>query len=357
MSDRGEAEFSHIWASIEGIDDILVVREKEGIPYKKVRYYALPRILKRFSMIKSIIQLLAAVILSLTTRPDIICSVQMNPHGYYGYLISRVVRKPLILHLVSESQGGLKGFGGGDSRFSILRSRVALQAAKHASAITTTGERTKKHLIGLGIDADKVITAPSTTGSTSFFALDTPKIYDMIMVTRFHPVKRVDIFLKVLETVSEQRDVVAAIAGTGPLQASMMDLSRRLGISKRLRFLGQLSKAEINLTLNQSKVFLLTSETEGFPKVVAESLCAGTPVVSADVGDIGALLTDGKDGFLISPFDDIEHYASHVVELIADEELRERISRQGQCLCKTTLSESHRVSIFRNLLGIVSIKL
>lgn len=349
MSDRGEAEFSHRWADLDGVQEVLVVRERTGMPYKKVRYIALPQFLQRFPVTKSLTQLILAFVLAVFTRPDVICSVQMNPHGYYGYLISRVTRRPLVLHLVSESQGGLKGFGGGDSRFSFLRTRIALLAARHASVITTTGYNTKKHLMRRGMDEERIVIAPSTTGSQSFFPLDIPKIYDMIMVTRLYSVKRIDIFLRVVKAVSEQRDVVAAIAGTGPLQSSMMDLSENLGISNIVRFLGHLPENEINLILNQSEVFLLTSQTEGFPKVIVEALCAGTPVVSADVGDIGSILTNQEDGFLVSPFDNIEQYTSYVLKLMDDEELRDKFSHQGQHLCQTTLSTKERISIIREV--------
>ena len=71
-----------------------------------------------------------------------------------------------------------------------------------------------------------------------------------------------------------------------------------------------------------SSVFVLPSRFEGFGLVLIEAMACGVPVVSFDCENgPRSIITDGVDGFLISPFD-VEAFAEKVIMLMKDEELR-----------------------------------
>jgi glycosyltransferase involved in cell wall biosynthesis len=44
--------------------------------------------------------------------------------------------------------------------------------------------------------------------------------------------------------------------------------------------------------MNESKLLVLSSTSEGFPKVIIESLSTETPVVSTNVGNVKSILKD-----------------------------------------------------------------
>ncbi|MCD4701629.1 MAG: DUF3473 domain-containing protein, partial [Candidatus Aegiribacteria sp.] len=62
-------------------------------------------------------------------------------------------------------------------------------------------------------------------------------------------------------------------------------------------------------------VFLITSRTEGLPRALLESLAAGVPVVSTDVGGIHELIGEGRNGFL-SDEGDIDSLVSNVIRIL-----------------------------------------
>ncbi|MHA2208312.1 MAG: glycosyltransferase family 4 protein [Candidatus Thorarchaeota archaeon] len=350
MSDRAAATFSHAWAMVDSVNEVVVVRETKGLPHPKVKYFSLPSFLLSVPVLKSVLLLLFACLLSWVIRPDLICAVQMHPHGYYGFFVSKLSRRPLILHTVSQSQGGLGGFIGRNLRLAALRKAIALKAVRHASATTTTGDTTRQNLVSIGIPPSRVISAPSITDANMFYPLNTTKIWDLVTVTRFEKLKRLDIFLRVIEKVSRERPIKAAIGGSGPEEENLRRLSSELGLDHVVTFLGWIgTESELNTVLNRGRIFLLTSQTEGFPTTISESMCAGTCCVAADVGDVSTVIDNKRNGVIVSPFDNVEEYKTQILRILDNDDYAEGLRQEGLETC-SMLSMKNRAGVFKDII-------
>lgn len=73
-----------------------------------------------------------------------------------------------------------------------------------------------------------------------------------------------------------------------------------------------------------SDVFLFPSETETFGNVTLEAMSSGLPAVVANATGSNALVTDGTNGFLVTPRDSAG-FLDRVSRLIADRDLRGRM--------------------------------
>jgi trehalose synthase len=60
---------------------------------------------------------------------------------------------------------------------------------------------------------------------------------------------------------------------------------------------------------------------------VTEAMWKGTPVIGENVGGIRYQIEDGVNGFLVSS---IEEAAQRIVQLLKDEELRERMGQRAR---------------------------
>ena len=79
-----------------------------------------------------------------------------------------------------------------------------------------------------------------------------------------------------------------------------------------------------------SSVFVLPSRFEGFGLVLIEAMACGVPIVSFDCENgPRSIITDGVDGFLISPFD-VDAFAEKVILLMKDENLRREMGENAQ---------------------------
>lgn len=87
------------------------------------------------------------------------------------------------------------------------------------------------------------------------------------------------------------------IAGSGPLSE---EFRSRYSNSDNIEFLGHLNAQEIGTLLKKVKAIVVPSEWyENNPLSVIEALCAGTPVIGANIGGISELITD-YNGFLFT---------------------------------------------------------
>ena len=79
-----------------------------------------------------------------------------------------------------------------------------------------------------------------------------------------------------------------------------------------------------------SSIFVLPSRFEGFGLVLIEAMACGVPVVSFDCENgPRSIITDGVDGFLISPFD-VDAFAEKVILLMKDENLRREMGENAR---------------------------
>lgn len=84
------------------------------------------------------------------------------------------------------------------------------------------------------------------------------------------------------------------VYGTGPDETMLKELTVKIGVTDRVRFLGQLSHKEMPLTLQACDIFIRPSRSEGFGASFAEAMAAGLPVVATQEGGIADFVFDEK---------------------------------------------------------------
>ena len=122
-------------------------------------------------------------------------------------------------------------------------------------------------------------TSVSTTG-TYPQALD-PSRPAVISVARLVPAKGADVLLRAWRR-AEVGQAVLYLLGDGPERANLEKLAAELQLGDSVRFAGY--QAQVASWYRAADLTVIASRYEGGPYTVAESLLAGCPVVSTDVG-------------------------------------------------------------------------
>ncbi len=105
--------------------------------------------------------------------------------------------------------------------------------------------------------------------------------YVITQVARLSPEKNHYLFLDMATMLLRQRsDLTFLVVGDGPLRAALEDRARSSGIAEKVRFLG--TRSDIPDILSATDVSVLTSNREGFPNALIESMCMGIPVVTTE---------------------------------------------------------------------------
>ena len=148
------------------------------------------------------------------------------------------------------------------------------------------GVHTGLHVVTGGIDAKR-------------FAPDgMPRSTDLVFAGRLAPIKRIDVFLRTVALVADKLpNVSATIVGDGELRQELEQLVGELGLEQRVLFAGH--QPDVDSWLKRAKVFVLTSDSEGLALSLIEAMMCGLPAVVSDIGELGDLVEDGLNGYLV----------------------------------------------------------
>lgn len=117
-----------------------------------------------------------------------------------------------------------------------------------------------------------------------------------------HYFKGVDILIKAVSEI-KKIDWNLKIAGEGELKKDLEILSKNLGLTNKIKFIGKLSKTDLIKNYQKAKVLVLPSinSNEAFGIVLIEALACGTPVIASNLPGVRTVFEDGKSGLLIEP--------------------------------------------------------
>ena len=112
------------------------------------------------------------------------------------------------------------------------------------------------------------------------------------------------------------------IAGDGPLDEALKDLSRELGVEKQIHLLG--FRRDVYRLSSAADLFLFSSRQEGLSVSVMEAMACGLPIVASSIRGNTDLIDPGLGGFLVEP-DDAAGFADGIRRILADPDSRKRM--------------------------------
>ena len=125
--------------------------------------------------------------------------------------------------------------------------------------------------------------------------------------------KRIDVLLRVFDSLRSAHRQLRLVRVGGPFTASQQALVRELGLGDAVVVLPALDRSTLASVYRRSALLLMPSEREGFGLPVLEALACGTPVVASDVA---ALREVGGYAVIYCPLDDIEAWHRTVTRLL-----------------------------------------
>ena len=131
---------------------------------------------------------------------------------------------------------------------------------------------------------DKCDVLPNLVDVESFM-LPRKKIKDLRLVTvvGLRKIKRVDDIVRALKIIIEEKGIKNAsltVVGDGLDKEYFQNITHELGMDKYVTFTGKKEKEEIVKILNQSSIYVMSSEVETFGIPGVEALSSGIPVVA-----------------------------------------------------------------------------
>lgn len=287
---------------------------------EKIRLHMPPRWLVQVSG-PVIARLLTFVWLACRLQPHLVGGFHLLFNGLVAATLARMVGARSLYFCVG---GPAEVLGGGLQSENRLFEKLGapdplvegqlLRATRDIDLIITMGSSGRRFFLGQGARA--VATVSGGLDAALYAPSGTQPDIDVIFVGRLAPIKRIDLLLGAIAGARRRLPGIrAVIIGDGPERASLEAQARQLGLQDCLQFAGH--QAQIAAWLTRARLFVLCSDTEGLSLALMEAMLCGLPALVPQVGDLGDLVRDGENGYLISARTP-EAYAERMVELLGD---------------------------------------
>ncbi len=147
-------------------------------------------------------------------------------------------------------------------------------------------------------------------------------------VARLEPAKGIKYLLDAAAIIDKEYPwVYFVIVGDGPQRNFLQQYAARLGIDKKVFFLG--FRDDVPNILPLFDIAVIPSVQEGLSIFCLEALAAGCPVVASDVGGLTEIIIPCKNGLLVPPKDP-RALADALVALLKNRILAAALGRQGR---------------------------
>jgi teichuronic acid biosynthesis glycosyltransferase TuaC len=228
---------------------------------------------------------------------DLIDAHYFYPDGIAAVLLGKTFGKPVVITA--------RGTDINQIADRPLPRRMIRWAAREAAGIVTVCQALKDRLVDIGVDAQLIRVLRNGVNLDVFRPCDRNlarakhRVNGQMLLSVGHLIPRKAHHL-VIEALADLPDTTTLlIAGTGPEEAALTALCRRLGVMGRVRFLGQIPHADLAELYSAADVLVLASEREGWANVLLEAMACGTPVVASKVWGTPEVVTEVAAGLLV----------------------------------------------------------
>ena len=119
------------------------------------------------------------------------------------------------------------------------------------------------------------------------------------------------------------------VVGSGPEETNLRRLAESLGIESLVSFEGSIPfGSQLERYYNESHIFVLTSLSEGTPKVLFEAMAYRLAIIATNVGGVPSATENGKSAYLVPPGSP-ESIRDAIVKVISDDKLRSDLIDNG----------------------------
>lgn len=240
-------------------------------------------------------------------RFDCVHAGRALPEGLVAWAVARLAGIPCVIYAHGEE---LTTWGQG-AKYKVMR-----YALGHADRIIANSDYTRDVLVGMGIDARRIVIInpgvdverfrPGLPHADLRGGLGLRENQPLILsVGRLQKRKGFDHLLAAMRTlVDHGHDAHYALIGIGEQMEELKAQARALELTSRTHFLGHVSPDDLPRWYNACTVFAMPNreidgDTEGFGMVFLEAGSCGKPCIAGRAGGTGSAVDDNVTGLRV----------------------------------------------------------
>lgn len=197
----------------------------------------------------------------------------------------------------------------------------------------TDAASTNKDLEMYGIPKGSALAIPCAISETQLLEnISKEKNPTYIFVSRLVKMKGIEEVIRSFSEIHrQQKEAHLWIVGGGESQYvdELKDLSKKLGIDKRVTFFGRVSDCEKTKLMRKAHILLHASVKEGWGLVVLEAAAQETPAIVYDVQGLRDVVISQKTGIVLSQ-NTPQEMATQAIRLVADVATYKRFQKEAR---------------------------
>jgi len=242
---------------------------------------------------------------------------------------------------------------------SIVYNCLRFLAFRLASTITAVSSSSRKLAIEAGAPKEKTIVVYNAADETTFkprskewarrrLELDL-NLRVGLFVGFLTPRKGVEHLVEAwYSVIKDVRESLLVIIGEGSERKRLEGLTRNIGLTGKVKFLGKISKNLLSSYYNAADVFVLPSLHEGHAMVLLEAMASALPIVATNVGGNRETVIDEVNGYLVKPADPHE-LSEKIVRILRNEDLIRSFGRNSFRIYRERFCEDDQINIFKEI--------
>lgn len=272
--------------------------------------------------------------LGFRTRPHIVGGFHLLINGLIAILLARLIGAKSLYSCCGgpiECEGG--GYKADNHLFSnlcgpdLIIEQYLFDAIAAADLVITRGNHAIQFFREHSIQTQFYV-VPGGMDGKKFAPSNLPTEYDLITIGNLIPRKRFDLFLHIVNIVRAVRpNIRAVILGDGPLREELENLASELKLNDNIHFAGH--QKQVPDWLQRSKIFILTSKSEGLSQAMIQAMLSGLPIIASNVGEAEDLVKNTVNGFLIMNCD-ATSFAEPILQLLNNTEMYTTFAKEAR---------------------------
>jgi glycosyltransferase involved in cell wall biosynthesis len=184
-----------------------------------------------------------------------------------------------------------------------------------------------------------------------------PRLRDrrvLLAVGRLVPKKGFDLAIEALQDLPVETELV--IIGDGEERDRLERLTERLRLGSRVTFLGSQRNDVVADWMGRARMlvapFVVDADgnQDALPTVLIEALCAGLPVVTANIAGVPEIIDDGVTGYVV-PTGSRSALVDRIVRLLRDDDVHAVMSASGPAIAFERFDHVHTIPAWLQAIG------
>lgn len=194
----------------------------------------------------------------------------------------------------------------------------------------------KRYIPGVGVDINKIANIKININNKKN-SLNLPENSKVVLsIGEISDRKNHQVIISAIARL-KRKEIYYLICGRGESKNKLLKLSKKLKLSKNVKFLG--FRDDVGELCHLADVGAFPSKIEGLGFAGIEILSAGTPLVSSNIHGINDYSIDGVTGYTNSP-KDVNGFAEAIKKILDNKENAKKMGEKGQEIVKKFSKEN-----------------